>query len=205
MYVHRNKGLIYLAHMKTGSRAVRDVLTKRGFQMVYGHHGGPWHGRQPKLDNEPQSWWWGEDPSDYEFYCTVRNPFDIIRTFWYWQNIGQPFPQSVEELSGWLHRFMWERVPHFHQNRRLFRFPQEVPDVLIWHFEHQRNALIDFLEFNGLPPLEDHEYPPTPDSAYVTTGKPSPSGGPWGHYTHETRSWVEWMFEEELYRFGYVF
>lgn len=223
MYVHRKAKLVYLAHMKVGSRAVRDALRKRGFQSVYGHHGGPWHGRQQKFDNEPQAWWWGQNTGEYQYYATVRNHFDILRTYWHWQKVdgGRPdapnlFPRTAKDLSEFVQRFMWGRVPHFHNARRFFRFVQEVPRLRLWYFEDQRDHLQGFINHHAppsekpwehpWPPFEDADYPEVPDSGFITNGKPSPGGLPWQEfYTPETRAWVEDWFGEEMEELGYTF
>jgi hypothetical protein len=204
LYVHREKRLVYLAHMKVGSQAVRDVLVPRGFRQVYGHHGGPWTGRQHKFDNEAQEWWWGQDASRYTYIATVRNHFDILRTFWYWQRKDEPFPRTAASLSDFVQRFMWQRVAHFHNGRFLFRFGQEVPNLWVFPFEDQREYLAHMLWMHALPELEDHEYVTgQPNPAHATATKPRV---PWAEeYTTETTAWVVDHFGGEMGYYGYTF
>lgn len=227
MYVHRKAKLVYLSHMKVGSRAVRDALRKRGFLTVYGHHGGPWHGRQQKFDSEPQSWWWEQDTGGFEYFATVRNHFDIIRTYWHWQKqdggagrtegLGD-FPRDPDVLKAFIDRFTWSRVPHFHNRGRLFRFVQEVPGLNVWYYEAQREHLRGFIDGyappdgavalweHPWPPFEDADYPDVPDSGFVTSQKPDPGGLPWQeYYTPATRQVVEDIFWEEMMELGYTF
>jgi hypothetical protein len=223
VYVHEQSKNVYLAHMKVGSRAVRDALRRRGFKSVYGHHGGPWHGRQQKFTNEPQSWWWMQDTGLYHYFATVRNHYDIIRTFWYWQikpggrGADAPFPQDADKLAEFIHRFMWGRVPHFHNVGRIFRFTQEVPNLHVWHYERQRDHLASFINLraDGLhklpwehpwPPFEDADYPKKPDSGFVTAEKPNAGGLPWQEdYNPATRQVVEDIFGQEMAELGYTF
>jgi hypothetical protein len=146
----------------------------------------------------------------------------IIRTFWYWQikpkgrGADHPFPQDADTLREFLGRFMWGRVPHFHQQGRIFRFLQEVPLVNVWYFEDQRDHLKAFI--NGFAPpsekpwehpwplFEDADYPKKPDSGFVTAEKPNAGGLPWHEdYTPATRQVVEDIFGQEMAELGYTF
>ena len=206
MYVHKERRIGYMAHMKVGSQGVRDVLMARGFTQIYGHHGGPWVGRQHKFNDAGQDWWWRNGSSrHWRFACTVRNHFDILRTYWYWTQKGLgAFPQEVDVLASFVERFMWQRVPHFHTSGRLYRFVQEVPGVEVWHFEDQRERLNHWLWSYGLEELGGDEYVTgQPKAGHFTPEKPTQD---WTQdYTPTTRQWVEARFGQEMAELGYCY
>ena len=197
MYVHKGAHVAYLAHMKVASRATRDVLLGRGFEQVFGHHGGPHFCRKVGcrgLQRERQEYWFAQDPGDWTFYATVRNHLDIFSTFATWKGI-----EDVNEAS--IRGFMWQHQPHFHNAGRLFRFWQEVPDVKLMRYECLRDDLDRMLrrtfgDAYGLQPgeLEWREN-------YRTKGKPADVMDALGAVGVRA---VKAIFAAEMAELGYV-
>jgi hypothetical protein len=201
MYVNRKSRQVFLAHMKTGSRAVRDILRNRGFESVYGHHGGPWHGRTPKFTTEPGTWWYEQDPYEFRYYTVVRNHFDIIQTFLHMPH-GDQFDGIPDEI-GKVKEFMRGRSPHFHHGSKLFKFVQEVPGVDVMSFECLAFDLNRMLEWGGHAPLSATEWiQGEPNKGFLTTAKPRLH---YREYTSpELRAWIEDRFATEMSILGYA-
>ena len=200
MYYHKEKKVVYHAHMKVASRDTRDALQRRGFLQAYGHHGGPHGGRSVEARDRLEAWaghvtwWFDQDPGDFTFYGTVRNHFDIVLTFLHW---------GVDGMNAITHeclaKFMWGRTSHFHNGHRLFRGLSEIPDMRIIRYESLRLDVSDMLYAHGLPPLEDGEL--ANDGRFATVGKPREDYRT--IYTPEERLVVEERYAGEMAQLGY--
>jgi len=84
MYVHHEKKIGFIAHPRTASSATAHTLMKMGFEIVNSHHG-----------------MWDVLNDEWKFFCTVRNPFDVLVSWFYSQRREKPFDLWLPEfLSG---------------------------------------------------------------------------------------------------------
>ncbi len=201
MYVHFEKKLGFLAHMRTASTATAEVFMKRGFTRLFGHHSLPLS--FVKTDNaygeENERRWFTEDPFDYRWACTIRNPFDLILS---WQYIKRtrfqgyrvtPLPATPE----WLDQFFWHYRSVLWSNQYLFSAVWEIPGVTTMRYEILRQDLDAVLHMWKLEPLAADEFLHT----RKTPGRPTDSYR--NHITPEMRAHIETRFTKELERFGY--
>ena len=95
MYLHHYKKIGFIAHPRTASTATAHTLMQMGFEITsLGHHG-----MANSMDN------------DWKFFCTVRNPFDVMVSWYYAQKREHSFGM-------WLPIFL--RECHFFQDTRMF-------------------------------------------------------------------------------------
>jgi hypothetical protein len=94
MYLHHEKKLGFIAHPRTASSATSHTLMEMGFEIVHGHHG---------MGNILYA--------DWKFFCTVRNPFDVLVSWYFSQKREQDFDL-------WLPIFL--RTCQFLQGPRMF-------------------------------------------------------------------------------------
>jgi len=95
MYVHEEKKVVFIAHPRTASSATAHVLMGMGFTIWGNHHSFDWWSRF-------EGWVVG---------CTVRNPFDVMVSWYH----NKPREQSFDL---WLPRFLSEC--HYFDNHLLF-------------------------------------------------------------------------------------
>jgi hypothetical protein len=95
MYLHHGKKIGFIAHPRTASSAIAHTLMQMGFEITsHGHHG------VVEILDE-----------DWKTFCTVRNPFDVLVSWYYNKPREKPFDL-------WLPTFMEEC--HFFQGVRMF-------------------------------------------------------------------------------------
>lgn len=81
MLVNFERRVCYLAHARTASRATSQVLKERcGFVRVTDHHEG-WELNGP-LETSTESTWWEHEPESFLYLMTIRNPWDVIASWW---------------------------------------------------------------------------------------------------------------------------
>jgi hypothetical protein len=185
MHVHRAKRLAFLPAPKTASQATRDALLNHyGFEACGGHHDGP---------NDVE----GFDPSDWYFFTTVRNPFDLLLSFTWGMIKAKTYPNvTVPALER-----VWEKNPfHYREPGQLFRFlwedwPRASLTILRYEFLHQELSV--FLRKEGFSrPLGALEL------VGPTRDKPK-DWRPW--WSPEAREYIETRHAAELERLGYNF
>ena len=89
MYINHLDEIVYIAHPRTASSATSHVLLKNGFEIVTGHH---------HVDPELI-------PPEYRVMMTVRNPFDVLVSWYYNQKREQ------KSFTEWLPVFLNASVP----------------------------------------------------------------------------------------------
>jgi hypothetical protein len=86
MYVHYEKRIVFIAHPRTASSATAHVLMGMDFEQVKGHH---------VFEYE---WFTG-----WDIFCTVRNPYDVMVSWFCNQPREKPFslwlPQFLDECQ----------------------------------------------------------------------------------------------------------
>jgi len=127
VYVHQEKKVAFIAHPRTASTATAHTLMKMGF-VIKGNH----HAYEP-------TW----DLYDWDVICTVRNPFDVIVSWFYNKPREKPF-------SLWLPEFL--DGCHFLQGERMF-FGQPACNHVI-HFENLQEEFEYVMDNVGLPLLK---------------------------------------------------
>lgn len=86
-----SKRLVFIAHPKTASRAVRDAVIRLGGRQVSSHHG---------IDHEVLE---EEKARGASVGCVIRNPYDVMVS-WYFHmearhsNTPRPFSKWVREI-----------------------------------------------------------------------------------------------------------
>jgi hypothetical protein len=164
MYMHHEKKLGFIAHPRTASTATSHVLMKMGFEIHFGHHD-----MVDVLDD------------DWEFFCTVRNPFDVLVSWFHNQPREKPF-------SLWLPKFLDEC--HFMQGRMFFG--QHACNHII-HYENLQEEFECVMDEFDLPLVE---IPKRNVSA-----RKSPSF--MGHYNFRTARLVVERFHKDFINNGY--
>jgi hypothetical protein len=124
MYVHHEKKLAFVAHPRTASSATAHTLMGMGFEIdQHGHHG--------VVDMPDEDW---------TTFCTVRNPFDVLVSWYYAQKREHTF-------DDWLPIFM--RDCHHFQGVRMFFGRFICTHVL--HYETLQRDFDWFCYDSGLP------------------------------------------------------
>ncbi len=120
MYIHHEKKVAFIAHPRTASTATAHVLMQMGFVIEDSHHSCP-------------TW----DLDGWDVICTVRNPFDVLVSWFYNQPREKPFTQ-------WLPEFL--DGCSFMQGERMF-FGQPICNHVMYYenlqddFEYVMNAV----------------------------------------------------------------
>lgn len=127
MYVHEEKKIAFIAHPRTASSATSHVLKQMGFEIIHSHHG--------LMDMEYLNGW--------DVFCTVRNPFDVIVSWFYNQPREKPF-------SLWLPEFL--DGCQYLQGIRMF-FGQPYCDHIL-HYENLQDEFEDLMDEFGFPIVE---------------------------------------------------
>jgi hypothetical protein len=193
---------------RTASSMLRKVLTEdHGWEPIGGHHDGPLR-LSPTPTPEKVARWQKEDPKDWQFYTTVRNPFDALVSWWaqkvenqkknrerfkppisvgflkwLWEDSKTVFPHAPPNGHPIFWRFAWEKYGGHATN--VFRFEQLEKD-LRWAFA-----------------VWGHNPPETFPVVNATPTRPE------GHYrdfwSPEAVAYFSATFKEELARLGYEF
>ena len=124
MYMHHEKKICFIAHPRTASSATAHTLMEMGFELVRGHHDT----RMDDLDNE------------WRFFCTVRNPFDVLVSWYYSKKREKPFDL-------WLPIFL--RDCHHLQHSRMFYGRSACIHVM--HYEVLQRDFDWFCHVTDLP------------------------------------------------------
>ncbi len=125
MYFHFDKKVGFIAHPRTASSSTAHVLMQQMGFVIKGDH----HAFDP-------TW----NLNDWEFFCTVRNPFDVMVSWFYNQKREKPF-------SRWLPEFL--DGCQFLQGERMF-FGQSACKHII-HFENLQDDFDRVMHDVGLP------------------------------------------------------
>jgi len=177
MYVHDETKLCFLAHPRTASRAVRDALYTLGFRDAGSHHDGPEQ---------------GYDLSPYTVFCTVRNHWDALVSWWY--NVRM-FRKEKKPSLGWL-------AIHLSKNRYYFRagtlwwFLDLVPGIVPLRYESLEADLNALLKIHGLPAVNIPVVGVSEERGHRHYRE---------YYDEHTREFVRWCFLREIDRLGYDF
>lgn len=204
MIVHHDKGLVYQLHQKTASRQTRDILEKRGFVELAGHHDS-FASDNLKYDQWSEAWW----RNFHTFMCTVRDHFDYFLTRWQQDlnlqavkdGVAPAFsPVTVKWLQGNRQanpRWSLMRGKLWHlwwENEALTSWPGTSVHV-VW-FENLRDGLNALLHIYDLPVISDDEWH---EDQWKTKLKPR-ERPPWEYFTEEAVNWMleRYWFEREL-------
>lgn len=118
MLVNFEHRVCYLAHAKTASRATAQVLRQNsGFVPVTDHHDGV-TGKSDGLEKSDVDRWWQSDWRDFVYLRVVRNPWDVIASWWLDSASHIRYPKIC---ATWFEAF---RVLH----------PRLFPPVDLWPF-----------------------------------------------------------------------
>lgn len=183
MYVSRRYRRAFLAHPRTASRSVRDALKAYGnldFRDVGDHHSGP-----PQFHADR-----------CEYFCVIRNHWDAVASWFFNANTApKSGPPITEE---WCATYFRSHQNYFRPGT-LWWFTQEVPSVRILRFENLENDLRAYLKQAGVPDELQPKLPHVGKSRHRDGRKPIEL------FTEHARKYVEWIFGDEIRRFGYRF
>lgn len=138
MYIHEGRGLVYLAHPKCASRAVRDALKEHGFvRSVFapnskpnkcGNRSGPDHHKGLKEHPGPE----------WTVFTAVRNHFDAWASwFSYSAKTGEQFcPRFIERLM--------DKQNYFPEPDKMWAYHTEFADHVL-RYETQAADLSNLL------------------------------------------------------------
>lgn len=126
MYVNHYHEAIFIAHPRTASTATAHVLMQKGFEIIGDHH---------YVDHECI-------PRDYKVICTVRNPFDLMVSWYHNKPREQPF-------ALWLPEFL--DGCHYLQDRIFYGQPYATH---VMHFEYLQEDFDQIAKQVGLPQTE---------------------------------------------------
>ena len=130
MYVNTEKKVAFIAHPRTASQATAKTLVdKLGFKLRMSHHV------------------YGESPSSWTVFATVRNPFDLLVS-WYYLEISKT--KHDELFETWLRKCVAN--PNEYIQRGLFFALYQCTDVL--HFENLQEEFDQLMEKLDLPPTK---------------------------------------------------
>jgi len=125
MYMHHEKKVGFIAHPRTASSATAHTLMEMGFEITsHGHHGIP----MEVFDG------------DWNIFCTVRNPFDVLVS-WYYAK------EREHNFDDWLPIFL--RDCGFLQGVRMFFGRSICTHVL--HYETLQDDFNGMCQITGLP------------------------------------------------------
>lgn len=184
MYLSRLYKLAFLAHPRTGSRSMRDALTahtnKLGFRQEGDHHSGP---PQFAIDG-------------YQPFFVVRNHWDAVAS-WYF-NANAPPRQPPPITDEWCARFFPSHQNYFRPGR-MWWFAEECPGARVLRFENLQNDLNQLLAQFGVPKEQLPVLPHVGKSQHR-------EGRKYGElFTARARKFVEWLFLDEIQKYGYKF
>lgn len=199
MWIHRDLRVAFIAHPRTGSREVGyEILARRGFTRLCGHHGVPWATEVDtlvRMKNPDLRWWWEQNPWEWTFYAGVRNPFEVFHSIGRAALGGKtPTPARFEE-------YLWKHWALYRSSSILFPGFWEVPGCRALRFDQLRDDVVAMLAEHALPPLQDGEGR-RESSIHHTRTKP-----PGEHYTAYLttvcRRWIEERYAAELEAWAY--
>jgi len=202
VWISRQCKVAFIANPRTASREIgQEVLKRRGFSQLYGHHGVPWGPENPRpshYEMAGDSWdWYLEDEQDWTWYASHRNHFEVFHSIAYAGIGGNPPTPERFEYYLWRHPMLYRRGAHI-----LFPSFWEVRDCQEIRFDHTREDVAALLERHGLPPLRPDELIRS-ESQHHTMPKPRGE-----HYSAKLdplcREWIEERYHREMARFGYA-
>jgi hypothetical protein len=126
MYLHHEKKIGFIAHPRTASTATSHALMEMGFEISQGHH---------EFKRTLDATW--------IFFCTVRNPLDVMVSWYYNKPREKPFDL-------WLPEFL--EGCHFLQGPRMFFGRHLCSHVL--YYETLQEDFDEFCQDVGLPQKE---------------------------------------------------
>jgi hypothetical protein len=133
LYVNLEHKAAFLAHPRTGSRSVADLLKRHGFKQVR-------KGKHPdvlSVDAVPFRMWPNgghharafERPDDWKFAATVRHHYDVIIAWMYAK--GLLVRKRAEDVT--MEEFQ-ALIKQIHLDGNALHYPKE--DSLLTHMEH---------------------------------------------------------------------
>lgn len=184
MYVHEAKRLVYLAHPKTASRAVRDALKQHGFvRSIYlpnsrphkcGTERGPNHHKGLREHPGPE----------WTVFAAVRNHFDAwVSWYAYTGRDGERFD------PGFVERIMERNSTYFPEPDKMWALHTRFADRVL-RYETQAADLSNLLGEQVVLPLEgvSEKRERRPYQEF---------------YTPEMRAYVLDRFGDEIAAYGY--
>lgn len=169
MYVHEEKRIAFIAHPRTASTATGAALLGLGFTQWVNHHG-----INPKWD-----------PTDWTVFATVRNPFDLMVSWYYHKKKYQAAP-----FQEWLPKFLAESNMYLDQG--LFFGVPHCTRVL--SYERLQDDFNLVLVESGFPPIEI----PYKNVSIARPDKPLSE-----YYDHKLINLMKAHFGEEIKSHGY--
>jgi len=150
---------------------------KVGFIKKIGHHYGP-------------ELFWALDIENYTSFCTVRNHWDAIVSWWFFK--GQ---NLVSELidEQWLTKFTTDN-PQYFKFPNMWWFIHEVPNVHILRYERYYEDIEELFTFLDLPM---HKVPSVLDLKYKRDRNFR------RYFTPDARDKVFDLFGKEITTLGY--
>lgn len=182
MYYHRPSKTIYLAHPRTASKATREALYERGFEVAVDHHGGLEQGRQHLRVAVTTDW---------AVWATVRNHFDALVS---WQGVQEPGTFDCEFGREYIEHLIDNNHQYFPDPHRMWGLHLDDATRVL-HYESLENDLNDALEDRGLEPVDLPEV-----GGYE--GRERGDTAEW--YDAETRAFVAGLFRQEMKALGYT-
>jgi hypothetical protein len=167
MYIHEEKKIAFIAHPRTASSATGHTLLKMGFTIEGTHHAF-----DPNWD------------VDWDIFCTVRNPFDVMVSWYY--NCLKP---REKPFSSWLPEFL---DGCYHLQGRMF-FGQLTCNHIL-HYENLQEEFECLMDKFDIPCMEI----PQRNVSKSRNGRPYI-----GHYTFETGKIMIDRFLEDFRANGY--
>lgn len=142
MYIHENRKLVYLAHAKTASRAVREALGERGFvRSVYAPKSRPVRCGSDRGPNHHKGL--REHPGpEWLVFTTVRNHFDAWASWWAYTSRDQTGTEPLD--VAFVERIMEKQKRHFPDPNKMWACHTEFADRVL-RYESQPADLSNLL------------------------------------------------------------
>ena len=179
------KTLGFIAHPRTGSQSTRLAFQKLGCESPGGHHGIDVEACQGILE------------SGGIVYSTVRNPFDVIVSWYYYshENVKRPANQPITPFTDWVHHLI-EEGDRWVQVRWLENGLFFGAKHCNWHIRYEQDIQLQtnvLLVYCGLPTITLPRRGATERGPYQMM------------YNCDTKKLVQRTFEEDLREWGYTF
>ena len=201
MWLNREKRVAFVANPRTGSRWIGyEVLKRRNFEILWGHHGVPWGADFPRNVRggmEGDLFWWFREPLyEWTFYAAHRNHFEVFHSIGCAALGGKPpTPERFE-------RYFWKHPALYRNVTMLFPVFFEIAGCRELRVSSLREDVDAMLGAHSLAPLEPGEGV-LDRGKHITISKPRNQ-----HYseylTTECREWIEEKYRAEMRKFGYT-
>lgn len=183
--MHKEKKLIFLAHPRTGSMAIKGALTEIGFERISGHHTGITVKERKGIYK------------DFTVFCVIRNHFDAILTWMLINKLHRDSKQkyfNLEEVIALINGMEKYTMSSKYLEERTLWFHTEVAEEIIY-YENLEIELRHILDLHNL-------ILPTPfEKVNVTKQK---EGLAWEDaFSYAAVKYIENFFEYEIDHWGY--